>query len=50
MHASAPVNLQQHDSYFVVAHFHYVIVGGAMMGLWAGLYYWFPKATGRFLE
>jgi cytochrome c oxidase subunit 1 len=50
MHASAPVDLQQHDSYFVVAHFHYVIVGGAMMGLWAGLYYWFPKATGRFLN
>ncbi|TVP58229.1 MAG: cytochrome c oxidase subunit I [Gemmatimonadales bacterium] len=50
MHASAPVNLQQHDTYFVVAHFHYVIVGGAMMGLWAGLYYWFPKASGRFLN
>ncbi len=50
MHASAPVNLQQHDSYFVVAHFHYVIVGGAMMGLWAGLYYWFPKVRGRFLD
>jgi cytochrome c oxidase subunit I len=50
MHASAPVNLQQHDTYFVVAHFHYVIVGGAMMGLWAGLYYWFPKVTGRFLS
>jgi cytochrome c oxidase subunit I len=50
MHASAPVNLQQHDTYFVVAHFHYVIVGGAMMGLWAGLYYWFPKAAGRYLD
>ncbi|TVP76840.1 MAG: cytochrome c oxidase subunit I [Gemmatimonadales bacterium] len=50
MHASAPVNLQQHDTYFVVAHFHYVIVGGAMMGLWAGLYYWFPKVSGRFLN
>jgi len=50
MHASAPVDLQQHDSYFVVAHFHYVIVGGAMMGLWAGLYYWFPKVTGRFMD
>jgi cytochrome c oxidase subunit I len=50
MHASAPVNLQQHDTYFVVAHFHYVIVGGAMMGLWAGLYYWFPKVSGRFLS
>jgi cytochrome c oxidase subunit I len=50
MHASAPVNLQQHDTYFVVAHFHYVIVGGAMMGLWAGLYYWFPKVSGRYLS
>ena len=47
MHASAPVDLQQHDSYFVVAHFHYVIVGGVMMGLFSGFYYWFPKVTGR---
>ena len=47
MHASAPVDLQQHDSYFVVAHFHYVIVGGAMLGLISGFYYWFPKVTGR---
>jgi cytochrome c oxidase subunit I len=50
MHAAAPVTLQQHDSYFVVAHFHYVIVGGVMMGLWAGMYYWFPKVTGRFMD
>lgn len=47
MHASAPVDLQQHDSYFVVAHFHYVIVGGILLGMFSGLYYWFPKVTGR---
>ena len=50
MHASAPVDTQQHDSYFVVAHFHYTIVGGAMVGLFAGFYYWFPKMTGRFMS
>jgi cytochrome c oxidase subunit 1 len=50
MHASAPVDLQQHDSYFVVAHFHYVIVGGILLGMFSGLYYWFPKVTGRFMD
>jgi cytochrome c oxidase subunit 1 len=50
MHSSAPVDLQQHDSYFVVAHFHYVIVGGVLLGMFSGLYYWFPKVTGRFLS
>ncbi|MDT8369371.1 MAG: cytochrome c oxidase subunit I [Longimicrobiales bacterium] len=50
MHASAPVDLQQHDSYFVVAHFHYVIVGGILLGMFSGLYYWFPKVTGRFMS
>ncbi len=49
MHASPPVDLQQHDTYFVVAHFHYVLFGGAMFGLFSGIYYWFPKMTGRFL-
>jgi cytochrome c oxidase subunit 1 len=50
MHSSAPVDLQQHDSYFVVAHFHYVIVGGILLGMFSGVYYWFPKVTGRFLD
>jgi cytochrome c oxidase subunit 1 len=50
MHASAPIDLQQHDSYFVVAHFHYVLVGGAIMGLFSGIYFWFPKVTGRFMS
>ncbi len=50
MHASAPVDLQQHDSYFVVAHFHYVIVGGILLGMFSGVYYWFPKVTGRFMN
>jgi cytochrome c oxidase subunit I len=50
MHASAPVDLQQHDSYFVVAHFHYVIVGGILLGMFSGLYYWFPKVTGRYMS
>ncbi len=50
MHASAPVDLQQHDSYFVVAHFHYVLVGGALLGLFSGLYFWFPKVTGKLMS
>ena len=50
MHASPPADLQQTDSYFVVAHFHYVLFGGSMMGIFAGIYYYFPKITGRFLS
>ena len=45
-----PVDLQQTDSYFVVAHFHYVLFGGMVLGLFAGIYYWFPKMTGRLLD
>jgi len=45
MHAAAPVDLQQTDSYFVVAHFHYVLFGGSMFAILAGFYYWFPKIT-----
>ena len=50
MHASPPVDLQQQDSYFIVAHFHYVLFGGSVFGLLSGIYYWFPKMSGRFLS
>jgi heme/copper-type cytochrome/quinol oxidase subunit 1 len=50
MLASVPVNQQVHDSYFVVAHLHYVLFGGTILGVFAGTYYWFPKMTGRFLD
>ena len=49
MHASPPVDQQQQDTYFIVAHIHYVLVGGAIVGIFSGLYYWWPKMTGRFL-
>lgn len=50
MLASAPADFQYHDSYFVVAHFHYVIVGGLVFGIFAGLHYWWPKMFGRMLN
>ena len=49
MHASVPVDTQQQDAYFVVAHFHYVLFGGSIFGILSGLYYWFPKMSGRML-
>ncbi len=47
MHAAAPADVQQHDSYFVVAHFHYVLIGGSLFALFAGIHYWFPLMFGR---
>lgn len=47
MLAMAPVDFQYHDSYFVVAHFHYVMVAGAMFSMSAAIYYWLPKWSGR---
>ena len=46
----APFNWQLHDSYFVVAHFHFTLIGGFVFGMFAGLYYWFPKVTGKMLD
>jgi cytochrome c oxidase subunit 1 len=50
MHASPPADLQQTDSYFIVAHFHYVLFGGSIMGIMAGIYHYFPKMTGRMMN
>jgi cytochrome c oxidase subunit I+III len=50
MQASVPVNLQVHDTFFVVAHFHYVLIGGAVFPLFGAIYYWFPKFSGRCLS
>ena len=47
MLAVVPMDFQLTDSYFVVGHFHWVIIGGILMGLFAGVYYWYPKVTGR---
>ena len=48
--AGAPLNWQLSDSYFVVAHFHFVLIGGLLFTIFAALYYWFPKVTGRMLS
>ena len=50
MLASAPFDWQLNNSYFVVAHFHYVIVGGILFALFAAFYYWYPKITGKMLS
>jgi cytochrome c oxidase subunit I len=49
-HAIVPHDAQQTDTYWVVAHFHYVLFGGALFGLVAGMYYWFPKVTGKLMN
>lgn len=50
MHATVPLDYQQQDSYFIVAHFHYIIFGVIVSGLLAATYYWFPKMYGRMLD
>ncbi|MEZ5216110.1 MAG: cytochrome c oxidase subunit I [Ilumatobacteraceae bacterium] len=49
-HAAASSDTQQTDTYYIVAHFHYVLFGGAVLGLFAGFYYWWPKVFGRMLD
>jgi cytochrome c oxidase subunit I len=50
MLASYPIDYQAQDSYFLVAHLHYVLFGGSVFGIFAGTYYWFPKITGRMYD
>ena len=50
MHSIAPSDAQQQDTYFVVAHIHYVLFGGSIFALFTGIYYWFPKFTGRLMH
>ena len=50
MIAAVSFNWQVHDTFFIVAHFHYVLIGGAVFPIMAGLYYWLPKMTGRMLN
>lgn len=50
MHAAAPADSQQHDTYFVIAHFHYVLIGGSVLAIMAGYYYWIPKMYGRMMS
>lgn len=47
---TAPFDLHVHDTYYVVGHFHYVLFGGSVFGIYAGIYHWFPKMTGRMIN
>ena len=49
-HAVVPADTQQTDTYYIAAHFHYVLFGGSIFGLFAGIYYWYPKLTGKLLS
>ncbi len=49
-HAVVPADYQQTDTYYIVAHFHYVLFGGSIFGLFGGIYYWWPKVFGRMLN
>jgi cytochrome c oxidase subunit 1 len=48
--AATPVDMHIHDTYFIVGHIHYVLFGGSTFGIFAGLYYWFPKMFGRMMD
>jgi cytochrome c oxidase subunit 1 len=50
MLAEPPLDFQLHDTYFIVAHFHYVMFGGSVFAVFSSIYYWFPKYTGRMLD
>ncbi len=50
MHSVAPSDAQQQDTYFIVAHIHYVLFGGSIFAIFSGIYYWFPKMFGRMLD
>ena len=50
MLGAAPFDFQLQDSYFLIGHFHFVLIGGTLFGVFAGFHYWFPKVTGRMLS